>query len=795
MLKIRGLSAIVLWVLFTATCGVVLVGASTYLYLAPALPSVEQLRDISFQIPLRVYSREGKLIGEFGEKRRAPVGFDQVPPDLINAIVAAEDDHFFQHRGIDYGGLVRAAYELVRYREIRSGGSTITMQVARNFFLDRARHFTRKFNEILLARQIERELTKKEIFELYVNKIYLGHRAYGVAAAAEVYYGKPLQELSLAQLAMIAGLPKAPSAYNPITNPERAMMRRNWILKRMLQLGTIDKARHEQALAELNTASFHGSQSEVDALHVADMVRSYILEEYGPEATDQGYRVYTTIDANLQKAATDAVFLGLMAYDRRHGWRGAETHIDPALVHAVPGSNGRNGSWPESLAGIRQVSYLEPGIVMAAGADSATILRRGGDTVSLPLASMRWARKYLSPDAMGPAPTKASEVLHPGDVVRIYAQKNDKGYAWSLGQIPAAQAALVSLKPEDGSIVALVGGFSYVQSRFNRAVQGNRQAGSAFKPILYASALERGFTPASIINDAPIVFEDAGMDKAWRPENDNEKFYGPMRLRQALYLSRNLVSVRLIMQMPIDYVIEYAANLGIPKEKLPRNFSLALGTASLSPLEITGAYAVIASGGYRTSPYLIDRIEDSNNNIIWQAKPLRVCRSCSDESGTRAPRVMDEQTAYIMNSMLQDVVRRGTATRALALGRDDIAGKTGTTNDTRDAWFAGYNPTLATTVWMGFDAPQTLGKTEYGGTAALPVWMDYMRVALAGKQPVYLPQPPGIVTVKIDPATGTRAQPGQPEAIFEIFREAHQPPAAPGGSGGTSTEASVEQLF
>lgn len=789
----QGLRGAILWLLLTGVCGALLIAAGAFLYLAPSLPSVEQLRDVSFQTPLRVFTRDGKLIGEFGEKRRSPVAFEQVPPDLVNAIVAAEDDRFFRHRGIDYGGLVRAAYELVRYREIRSGGSTITMQVARNFFLDRTQKFTRKFNEILLARQIEKELTKKEIFELYVNKIYLGHRSYGVAAAAEVYYGKPLGELTLAQLAMIAGLPKAPSAYNPITNPKRAMTRRNWILKRMLQLGSIDQARFDAAIAERNTASFHGSQSEVEALHVADMVRTYMLEQYGPEATDQGYRVFTTIDSGLQRAAADAVFLGLGAYDRRHGWRGPEARID--LAQLKPGENGRPTSWPASLDSVRQVSYLEPAIVVAVDAADVTVLRRSGDQVKLPFATMRWARKHLGVDSLGPVPKKPADVLHAGDVVRIYAQRSEKGYAWQLGQVPAAQAAIASVRPDDGSAAAIVGGFSYVQSRFNRAIQGDRQVGSAFKPLVYAAAIDRGFTPASIINDAPIVFHEAGMEKAWRPENNDEEFLGPIRLRTALYKSRNLVSIRLIMQLPIDYVIDYIAGMGIPKQKLPRNFTLALGTASLSPLEVAGAYSVIASGGYRTSPYLIERIEDSKGTVIWQAQPVRVCRTCAAGTPGYAPRVMDGRTAFIMNSMLQDVVRRGTATRALSLGRDDLAGKTGTTNDSRDAWFAGYNPTLVTTAWVGFDTPQSLGKEEYGGTAALPIWIEYMRVAMAGKPPVHMPQPEGVVSVRIDPASGKRAPPGQADAIFEFFKEENQPADLPGSNSQGSSETSVEQLF
>lgn len=787
MLKIRRLSPAVWWLALTAACGAAFTASSLYLYLAPGLPSVEQLRDVSFQIPLRVYTRDGRLIGEFGDKRRSPVAFADIPPDLVNAIVAAEDDRYFSHQGIDYSGLARAVLELVRYREIRSGGSTITMQVARNFFLDRSQKFTRKFNEILLARQIERELTKNEIFELYVNKIYLGHRAYGVTAAAEVYYGKPLAELSLAQLAMIAGLPKAPSAYNPITNPERAMIRRNWILKRMEQLDLIDKAQLEPAVAEPNTATFHGSRSEVEAMHVADMVRSYMLENYGAESTDQGYRVYTTIDSRFQNAAADAIFLGLMAYDRRHGWRGAEAHVEPDGAHTA---------WPDTLNHIRQVSYLEPAIVQEVRKDSIVVLRRTGDMVSVPFSTMGWARKHLSADSMASAPKNPSDVVSAGDVVRIYAQKEKQGHAWHFAQVPAVQSALASLRPEDGSVAALVGGFSYMQSRFNRAVQGQRLAGSTFKPFLYAAALDQGFTPASIINDAPIVFDDPNMDKAWRPENDSGKFYGPTRLRTALYLSRNLVSVRLLMQMPMETTIDYISQLGIPKQRLPRNLSMALGTASVTPLELATGFGVFANGGFRVSPYVIDRIEDAQGTVVWQAEPLRICRSCTDNTPGRAPRVMDERTAYIMDSILQDVIKRGTGTRALALGRGDIAGKTGTTNDSRDAWFAGYHPTLSTTVWVGFDEPQTLGRAEYGGTAALPIWIDYMRVALAGQPPTYLTQPPGIVSIKIDPATGKRAAPGQPDAIFELFREDNVPPELSAGElSGGGAEVPVEQLF
>jgi penicillin-binding protein 1A len=789
------LARLLLWLSVAAASGAAVIGTGVVLYLAPGLPSVEQLRDVSFQIPLRVYTSDGQVIGEFGEKRRTPVQYADIPPGMIQALIAAEDDSFFRHRGIDYPGLARAAFELVRYQEIRSGGSTITMQVARNFFLDRSQKFTRKFNEILLARRIEQELSKEEILELYVNKIYLGHRAYGIAAAADVYYGKPLGELSLAQLAMIAGLPKAPSAYNPITNPDRAMQRRDWILQRMHQLGQIDDGQLATAQAEPNTASFHGLQPGAEALHVADLVRSRMIELFGESVTELGYRVYTTLDAGLQKAANDAVFAGLMGYDQRHGWRGAEGHVElpqDALAETGP-------AWPESAAGFGQISKLEPAIVVTAGKSALQVLRRNGELADIPLDSFRWARRHLDTNALGPELKSANEVAKAGDVVRIYPQPDGKGgQKWLLGQVPAVNAALVALRPEDGAVAAMVGGYSYVQSRFNRALQGDRQAGSSFKPFLYAAALENGFTPASIINDAPIVFDDPSMDKAWRPENDNEKFYGPMRLRHALYLSRNLVSVRLLMGLPIDRVIDYIDRLGIPRAKLPRNLSLALGSASLTPAEVAAGYAVFANGGYRVEPWLIDRVEDNAGNIVWEQKVRRVCRSCSDEGDAdHAARVMDARTAFILNSMMQDVIRRGTATRALSLQRDDIAGKTGTSNEMRDAWFAGYHPSLVATVWMGFDNPQSLGRGEYGGTAALPIWIDFMGEALRGVPATYLPQPPGIVTVRIDPVTGLRARTGQPDAQFEYFFEENQPGAG-NGSGPAddgSAAPAFEQLF
>ncbi|MBQ0752835.1 MAG: penicillin-binding protein 1A [Gammaproteobacteria bacterium] len=824
-----------LGLLLVASCaGILMVLMATYLYLAPLLPRAEQLRSVDYQIPLRIYSSDNRLIGEFGEKRRTPLQYDQFPPYLVKAVLAAEDERFFRHGGVDMRGLFRAALELLRYQDIRSGGSTITMQVARNFFLDREQKFIRKFNEIVLAIEIENILSKEEILALYLNKIYLGHRAYGAEAAAQVYYGKSLSELSVAQLAMIAGLPKAPSAYNPITNPSRALTRRNWILGRMASLGILSEEQFLAAKEEPVTASYHGTTPDVDASYLAEMVRQDILSRYDQEEVyTSGLRVFVTLNSELQRNAVNAVRTGLHEYDERHGWRGAIGHIDlPAPALSDPEGDDLWAPIRKRLSQVQEVGGLSTGIVTHIDEQDAQLMLADSTIVSLSWANMAWAKPYKSVDYVGEDPTQPSDIFKLGDIVRLRpiastdsssepeltetnAQpESHNKVAWRLAQVPQVESAMVSLDPKTGAINALVGGYSFYQSHFNRAVQGQRQAGSAFKPFIYSAGLLNGLTPASLINDAPIVFEDSQLETAWRPTGASSKFYGPTRIREALYRSLNLVSIRMLQQVGIGNAKQTLSQFGLPTERFPRDLSLALGSAALSPMELATAYCIFANGGYRVEPWFIERIEDRNNEVLWQAPTVQLCDDdCSatqDEvsDGTttasnakphttvKRKRAIDARTAWLMDSMMKDVVRRGTAYKASALGRHDLAGKTGTTNDQVDAWFSGYAPAMVATVWVGFDEPSTLGRGEYGGRAALPIWMQYMAAALEGVPEETLPQPPGIVTVRINPESGKRARPGDPTAIFEFFREENLPEQDHStviDNGGTTT--SPEQLF
>jgi penicillin-binding protein 1A len=732
------------------------VAAALYLYLSPKLPSVEVLKTVKFQIPMRLYSQDLKLIGEFGEQRRTPVAFEQIPPLFIKALLAAEDDHFYSHAGVDFNGLFRAAFDLARTGSIQSGGSTITMQLARNFFLTREQTFVRKFNEILLALRIEDEIDKNTILTLYCNKIFLGNRAYGIAAAAETYYGKPLAELGLPELAMIAGLPKAPSAFNPANDPERARARRDWILGRMYRFGDIDEATYRAAIATPVSTLLHQTRSEVTAPYAAEMARQEILGWYGADAYADGLRVTLTIDSRLQPRADQAVTNGLIDYDLRQGYRGPERHLP------------RPDQWAEQVAEVPVVQGLMPAVIRSVAAQRVTALLADGTDAELgagdALAGIRLA---LGPGRFSHPVRDFTTVFKPGDLIRL---RPAPGGGWRLAQIPAAQAALVALDPEDGAIRALSGGFDFDASHFNRAVQARRQPGSSFKPFIYASALEHGMTAASIVNDAPLVFDDPGQEQAWRPENDSGEFYGPTRLREALYRSRNLVSIRVLQNIGVRNAIGSLTRYGFDPEAMAPNLSLALGTAAFSPLEMAAGFAIFANGGYRIEPYLVSRVEAVDGTPLRIADPARVCRDCSEEApGRQAPRVMDPRIAYILDSMLKDVIRRGTGTRALQLKRGDIAGKTGTTNGPRDAWFSGYSPALVTSVWLGFDDNRVLGTHEYGGTAALPIWMDFMGAALAGTPERLPPRPPGIVAVRIDPETGLRALPGQGRFEEELF--------------------------
>ena len=769
-----------------------------YWYLAPKLPSAEILRDVRLQVPLRVYTREGELIAEFGEKRRTPLRLDEVPERLIQAFLAGEDDRYFEHPGVDWQGLTRAVLYLIRTGEKGPGGSTITMQVARNFFLTREKTYIRKLNEILLALKIEREFTKEEILELYVNKIFLGQRAYGVGAAAQVYYGQPVTELGLAQVAMIAGLPKAPSRFNPIADPEQAVVRRNYVLRRMLELDYIDQAEHDAARDAPVTAKIHGLAIEVEAPYVAEMVRAHMEESYGPEVYTAGYKVWTTLDGRLQRAANAALRQGLLEYDARHGYRGSERHV----------ATGKEAGPPEKvLAGIADVGGLVPAVVTSVDESTAVAWARDVGPVEIGFESMEWARPYIHENRRGDAPKGPGAVVKAGDVIRVQPVED----GWRFAQLPAVEGALVSLDPDDGSIVALTGGFDFYRSKFNRATQAERQPGSSFKPFIYSAALEFGYTPASIINDAPVVFEDPSLKSAWRPENYSGKFFGPTPLRTALYKSRNLVSIRLLREIGIDFALAHIARFGIDVESLPRGLSLALGSGVMTPLEAAAGYGVLANGGYAVEPYFIQRVLDGDDQLVFAADPLVVCRDCDGEAAVtvsastasadggdagsaasstepvagaatgpsgyvrRAPRVLEARNAWLMYSLMRDVIQRGTGRKARVLERDDIAGKTGTTNDQYDAWFSGFSPGLVATAWIGFDEFRPLGERETGARAALPMWIAYMKEALEGVRPREVPPPEGIVTVRIDPETGELAGASHEGAVFESFRTERVP--------------------
>lgn len=773
-----------------------------YVLLAPSLPPVKTLHSVEYQVPLRIYAADGTLIAEFGERRREPVRFDEVPKQLIQAFIAAEDQRFYEHPGVDYQGILRAIWYLVRTGEKGPGGSTITMQVARNFFLTREQTYIRKAREILLALKIERELTKQEILELYVNEIYLGQRAYGVGAAAHIYYGRDLSELTLAQYAMIAGLPKAPSTANPIADPERALERRGYVLRRMHEQGFITDAEYERANAAPITAERHWARPGVEAPWLAEMVRRDIIARFGEEvAYTSGLQVYTTIQPDRQAAANAAVREALHAYDERHGWRGPVTTLE------VADSTDRT-ALRKALSEVRSVNPLINTVVLEVDAEGALLLvANRPEPMRLPLSAMAWA---------GETP---AEVLAVGDVVRI----RETAEGPRLAQVPEVQGALVSIDPHDGSIVALTGGYDFQLSKFNRVVQAERQPGSSFKPFIYSAALENGFTPATLVNDAPVVFEDAALESTWRPENYSGRFFGPTRLREALINSRNLVSIRVLKQIGVEAAIEHLTRFGFEPAELPHNLSLSLGSASVTPLQMARGYAVFANGGFLITPWYIQRIVDSGDEVLFRAVPEVACEDCGGSAGggeprldtasvegpvtaaveeerrrRPAPRTLPADNAYIMTTMLRDVVTQGTGRRAMSLGRNDLAGKTGTTNEQRDAWFVGFNHALVTAVWVGYDQLQPLGSAETGSRAALPMWVNYMGEALEGVPEQPLERPPGLVAVRIDSETGLVTSADNPDAIFELFRAGNVPRAELSGSGqdgGQQGGAPEQSLF
>ncbi len=739
-------------VIFLLLCGSLTVACYFFISeLSKELPDVSSLENVQYQMPLNIFSQDGLLIGQYGEKRRIPVKIAAVPPQQIKAFLAAEDDRFYKHPGVDYKGLLRAANQLYSTGKKTQGGSTITMQVARNFLLSKEKTFLRKLKEILLALQIEQRYSKDQILELYLNKIYMGQRAYGVAAAAQTYYGRNLDELELHQRAMIAGLPKAPSIYNPIVNAERALERRNYILRRMLSLRFITQTEYDKAINQPDNSALQPTNIELDAPYVAEMVRQELAAKYGEATYTLGMNVYTTVHSNLQITADRALQDALHQYDERHGYRG--------LPHSQ--SKQDTASLLKDMIGdCRQA------VVSGLSNQGATAKLADGTNIVVPWESMAWARINIGKALLERA---SREFLQINDIIWV-RQLPDQ--TWRLTQIPNAEGAFAAINPNNGAILAISGGFDYQHSKYNRATQSKRQPGSGFKPIIYTAALEKGFTPASIINDAPIVIEDPSQENDWRPENYSKKYLGPTSLRVALRESINLVSIRLLQEVSIPVALDTAIRFGFEKEQLPTTMSLALGSGYASPLRMASAYAVFANGGYAVKPYLIERIEDHTGAILFKSNPESSCRNCQSNVTNlqnSAVRVISEPIYFLMNSLLRDVIQRGTATQAKQLGRSDLAGKTGTTNDQRDAWFNGFTPDISATAWIGFDNSQPLGKGETGGKAALPMWINFMKTALEDTPERPLAPPDGIVQAYINPIDGLLVNQNNKTGIWEYF--------------------------
>ena len=747
------------WWFYPALIGVSLVlvaagvAALTVVLLWPNLPSLEVLTDYRPKIPLRVYSAENELIGEYGEEKRAVVKIKDVPQVMKAAILAAEDDRFYQHGGVDYTGVVRAAVANLQGR--REGASTITMQVARTFFLTREKTFARKLSEVLLAFKIEANLTKDQILELYINQIFLGQRAYGFQAAANVYFGKTLAELTPAEAAMLAGLPQAPSRQNPFVNAKRAQERQQYVLRRMAEVGWLSPDQYKKAVAEplrLNNAA----QRETFAFradYVAEMARAAIVEQYGEPAYVSGLRVYTTIRRKDQEAATHGLRQGVMEYDRRHGYRGPEGQAD------LPSNAAEIDEAVEDALQDREIlADMVPAVVLEASPREVKAAMRRGEEVSITGEGLKFAAKAL-------ADRNPDRAIRRGSIIRLLA--GEKG-VWSIVQVPKIEAALVSLDPANGAILSLAGGWEFNASKFNHVTQAWRQPGSSFKPFIYSAALEKGFTPATVLNDAPFVIEAAKTGgQLWEPKNYDAKYDGPMRLRTALAKSKNMVSIRLLQAIGPNYAQDYIQRFGFDPKMHPAYLTMALGAGSATPLQMATAYSVFANGGYRVKPWFISRVEDNKGQTLYAAKP--------ETAGVDAERVLDERNAFLMTTLMRDVVRYGTAAKAMSLGRNDLAGKTGTTNDHIDAWFCGFNGGLVGVSWIGYDTPTNMGPNETGSQAALPIWMAYASRVLKGVPETELTQPSGVVMVNINPVTGLR-EPSGASRTSEWFYAESQPP-------------------
>jgi penicillin-binding protein 1A len=791
---------------------------STYYYLKPTLPDVAVLRDVRLQVPLRVYSRDGRLLAQIGEQRRVPVTWEEIPDVVVHAVLAAEDDRFFEHPGVDWQGVLRALVVAAATMELSQGGSTLTQQLVRTTLITKERQLRRKLREIFLALSLENELTKQEIFTLFVNTQFLGQRSYGFAAASETYFGKPLAGIDAAEAALLAGILQAPSRLNPASDPKRAEERRAYVLRRMRQLGYLDEDAWREASEKPVSRELFGPRVQVDAPWVGELVRQALFEKHGERIYTDGYQVVTTVDSRLQRAADVALRSAVLEYDRRHGWRGRAGRVE---------LEGRDDeSLAQALEEYPVVGGLLPAAVVAVGRLDATTVARTGRRYRLPFDTMRWAVRESRP-----APNAPADVVAAGDVVYVLPSSANEAL---LVQLPDVQGAFVALDPHDGAIVALAGGFDYQASKFNRVMQARRQPGSSFKPFIYSAALEAGFTPASVVLDAPVVYEapapedgigvrpdaeplaegEEPEEEDWRPVNDSRRFYGPTRLRDALARSRNLVTIRVMRQIGVGYARDYVTRFGLPKEHIPADLTAALGTAQLTPLEMADGFAVFANGGSLVTPYLVERVFAADGSVLEESTPKIACGHCgapsliggppvavaggargvlhaADVGGglppppeeQRAPRVISEANAWIITDLLRDVIRRGTGQRARALGRGDIAGKTGTTNDGRDAWFSGFNPDLVATAWIGFDQERPLGADEEGARTALPMWIYFMREALAGRPERRLPMPDGVVTARVSADAGTLGDAAVPASEFEYFLADHLPPGVEGSTG------------
>ncbi len=802
--------------LFSLVCTIL--GVSTiigfYFYVKPELPDVATLKDVELQTPMQVYSQDGKLISKFGEKRRVPIAYNDIPQELINALIATEDSRFFDHPGIDPIGIMRAAMVVITTQSATQGASTITQQLARNFFLTNEKKIMRKIKEAFIAIHIEQLLSKEEILELYINKIFLGHRSYGFGAAAQVYFGKELGTLSLSQIATLAGMPKAPSALNPIRSIERATNRRNVVLMRMLDEKYISKAQYESARNENVISKYHGAEIELSAPYIAEIARSWALENYGEDAYTSGIKIYTSVHSKLQKAANEATINNLLNYDERHGYRGAEKVLWEA--DQAPWSEEK---MQQHLRTVPIYGKLIPAIVTEVQEKSAKIFVKSDAFSALNWDDIKWARPFKNDTRQGDAPKTAAEVLAVGDQIwvhKVLLPKSDddltQQWTWKLSQVPDANTAFVAMNPNDGAVVSLVGGFNFVHSKFNRATQSIRQVGSSIKPFIYSAALDQDMTLASLINDAPINKWDKNEGTAWRPKNSPPSYTGPTRMRIGLAQSKNVMAIRILRSVGLNQSIEYLTRFGFEKERLPRSETIALGAGSLTPVKMAQGYSVFANGGYFVEPYYISRVEDAFGQLILEAEPKVVCREgCLPKENTEfeeedlaspyAPRVISEQTAFLMREMLYSNVWgggnwrkgtgwNGTGWRAQKLGRRDVGGKTGTTNDSKDAWYNGYAPGIVAVSWVGFDNHQrelgrsvvnpNLGKdqisgVEQGAKTAQPAWVNFMKVALEDVPATRKKLPIGIIRTRIDTESGLLTNKSDHTTMFEFFRSGTEP--------------------